>query len=99
MLQTVMKGTSEHVLVEGAGRAMKVRFASWSTSPVCSSRVARARAIENLLAMREVAASASSFTGTDLTGRVLSQLQTIAMAAVLLTMTLVLWWWAEAAAN
>lgn len=28
--------------------------------------------------------------------RVLSQVQTIAMAAVLLTMTLALWWWAEA---
>ena len=30
-------------------------------------------------------------------GRVLSQVQTIAMSAVLLTMALVLWWWAEAA--
>ena len=29
-------------------------------------------------------------------GRVMSQVQTIAMAAVLLTMALVLWWWAEA---
>jgi hypothetical protein len=36
---------------------------------------------------------------TDVTGRVLSQVQTIAMAAVLLTMALVLWWWAEAASD
>lgn len=34
--------------------------------------------------------------GTEFSGRVLSQVQTIAMAAVLLTMALVLWWWAEA---
>lgn len=34
---------------------------------------------------------------TEVTGRVLSQVQTIAMSAVLLTMALVLWWWAEAA--
>jgi anti-sigma factor RsiW len=34
---------------------------------------------------------------TDVTGRVLSQVQTIAMSAALLTMALVLWWWAEAA--
>ncbi|MBY0493689.1 MAG: hypothetical protein K2Y23_05705 [Cyanobacteria bacterium] len=36
---------------------------------------------------------------TDVTGRVLSQVQTIAMSAVLLTMALVLWWWAEAATD
>ncbi len=36
---------------------------------------------------------------SDVTGRVLSQVQTIAMSAVLLTMTLVLWWWAEAATD
>ncbi len=34
--------------------------------------------------------------GSEVGGRVLSQVQTIAMAAVLLTMALVLWWWAEA---
>lgn len=34
--------------------------------------------------------------GSEFGGRVLSQAQTIAMAAVLLTMALVLWWWAEA---
>lgn len=126
---------------------------------LCSSRLARARAIESLLGMREVAAPSSSFTGTvmarvgqerwktervvdlgfnlaiaagilvilaagsglawslglvsvtidldaiwrafgaQVAGRVLSQVQTIAMAAVLLTMTLVLWWWAETAAD
>ena len=31
------------------------------------------------------------------TGRLLSQVQTVAMSAVLLTMALILWWWAEAA--
>ncbi|MEO7134214.1 MAG: hypothetical protein ABI024_08335 [Vicinamibacterales bacterium] len=126
---------------------------------LCSSRLARARAIESLLGMREVAAPSSSFAsavmarvgqehwktervvdlgfnlaiaagtlvilagggglawslglvsvtidreaiwravGADVTGRVLSQMQTIAMAAVLLTMTLVFWWWAETATD
>jgi hypothetical protein len=33
--------------------------------------------------------------GSDVTGRFLSQVQTVAMAAVLLTMALGLWWWAE----
>lgn len=33
--------------------------------------------------------------GAELTGRLMTQLQTIVMAAVILTMTLVLWWWAE----
>ena len=33
------------------------------------------------------------------TGRLLSQVQTVAMSAVLLTMALVLWWWAEAASD
>jgi hypothetical protein len=37
--------------------------------------------------------------GADTTGRVLSQVQTIAMSAVLLTMALALWWWAEAASD
>jgi hypothetical protein len=126
---------------------------------LCSNRLARARSIESLLAMRDVAAPGSSFTGAvmarvgqerwktervvdlgfnlaiaagilvilaaggglawslglvsvaidldaiwqvvgaDVAGRVLSQVQTVAMAAVLLTMTLVLWWWAEMARN
>lgn len=34
--------------------------------------------------------------GSDLGARVMSQVQTLAMAVVLLTMTLGLWWWAEA---
>src|SRR4029453_661532 len=36
---------------------------------------------------------------TGATGRLLSQVQTVAMSAVLLTMALVLWWWAEAASD
>ena len=32
-------------------------------------------------------------------GRVINQLQTVAIAAVVLTMALVLWWWAEAATD
>ena len=36
---------------------------------------------------------------TSVTGRVLSQIQTIMMAGAVLTMTLVLWWWAEAATD
>ena len=39
-------------------------------------------------------AQALATTGT---GRLLSQVQTVAVSAVLLTMALVLWWWAEAA--
>ena len=37
--------------------------------------------------------------GGNFSGRVLSQVQTVAMAAVLLTMTLVVWWWAETATD
>lgn len=33
---------------------------------------------------------------TELGGRLVSQVQTVAMAAVLLTMALALWWWTEA---
>lgn len=36
------------------------------------------------------------FAGREMSGALLSQVQTIAMAAVLLTMALALWWWAEA---
>jgi hypothetical protein len=32
-------------------------------------------------------------------GRVINQLQTVGIAAVVLTMALVLWWWAEAATD
>ena len=123
----------------------------------CGASVERARMIENVLAMREVASPSAAFTAAVMThvgrekwqtervidlgfnlaiaagltvivagaaglawslgfltitidtdtivqllnreaaGRVLSQVQTIAMSAVLLTMALVLWWWAEAA--
>jgi len=123
----------------------------------CGAGVERARAIESLLALREVPSPSASFTATVMTrigreqwqtervidlgfnlamaagvavilagaaglawslgfltitidtdtivqllnreaaGRVLSQVQTIAMSAVLLTMALVLWWWAETA--
>jgi hypothetical protein len=37
-----------------------------------------------------------AFGSTDVTGRFLSQVQTFIMAAVILTMALGLWWWAEA---
>jgi anti-sigma factor RsiW len=40
-----------------------------------------------------------AFAATEVTGRFLSQLQTFMMAAVILTMALVLWWWAETAAD
>jgi hypothetical protein len=126
---------------------------------VCAPRIDRARAIEGLLSMREIAQPPPSFTlavmsrvsqerwkaeraidlgfnlaiaagvlvivagsaglawslgflsvsidlvaiwdaiGTDAAGRVLSQVQTVGMSAVLLTMALVLWWWAEAASD
>lgn len=36
---------------------------------------------------------------TDVTGRVLSQVQTIALAAAMLTSALFVWWWAEAASD
>jgi anti-sigma factor RsiW len=128
-----------------------------ASCPRCTARLERARSIDSLLQLREVAAPPPSFTAavmrqvgrerwqaeraidlgfnlaiaagvaviaaggaglawslgflnitidlaalrqaldTEVTGRVLSQVQTIAMSAVLLTMALVLWWWAEAA--
>ena len=37
--------------------------------------------------------------GADVTGRVLTQVQTVILAAGLLTSALVLWWWAEAASD
>jgi anti-sigma factor RsiW len=35
----------------------------------------------------------------QVTGRLMNQVQTVAISAVLLTMALVLWWWAEAATD
>ena len=124
---------------------------------LCTARIERARSIESLLSVREVAPLPAAFTqavmarviqerwkaeraidlgfnlaiaagilvivtaGAGLawslgmlsvtidldaivraldagaTGRLLSQVQTVAMSAVLLTMALFLWWWAEAA--
>jgi hypothetical protein len=34
-----------------------------------------------------------------MTARLVSQMRTLAMSAVLLTMALALWWWAEAASD
>jgi anti-sigma factor RsiW len=47
----------------------------------------------------DVVAILEVLEGAEVSGRVLSQVQTLAMAAVLLTMALVLWWWAEAASD
>lgn len=126
---------------------------------ICAARIERARSIEGLLSLREMAAPSPGFTtrvmagvvqdrwraeraidlgfnlaiaagilviaaagaglawslgilsvtidldaivralDTGATGRLLSQVQTVAMSAVLLTMALVLWWWAEAASD
>jgi len=130
-----------------------------ATCATCTARIERARSIENLLSLAEVAQPQAAFTqavmarvvqdrwraeraidlgfnlaiaagvlvivaaGAGLawslgllsitidldaivrsldagaTGRLLSQVQTVAMSAVLLTMALVLWWWAEAASE
>ena len=130
-----------------------------ATCARCTARLERARTIESLLALREVAVPSPTFTAavmarvgqerwrtervidlgfnlamaagvmiilaagaglawslgflsitidlealaamldTQVANRVLSQVQTIAMAGVLLTMALVLWWWAETAAE
>jgi hypothetical protein len=40
-----------------------------------------------------------AFATTEVTGRFLSQVQTFMTAAVILTMALVLWWWAETAVD
>ncbi len=130
-----------------------------ATCPICAARIERARSIEGLLSMREIAQPSATFTSsvmarvgqerwkaeraidlgfnlavaagilvivsagagllwslgmlsvtididaivraldTNATGRVLSQVQTVAMSAVLLTMALAFWWWAEAATD
>lgn len=135
------------------------QLAHLASCELCAARLERARAIEQLLSMREVASPSPSFTqhvmaqvgyeqwqaervidfgfnlamavgvfvifagaagvawsfgllsitidvdaialalGSEFTGRLLNQVQTIAMAAVLLTIALALWWWAEAATD
>ena len=47
----------------------------------------------------DLAAIAQALQANEATGRVLSQVQTVAMSAVLLTMALGLWWWAQQAAD
>jgi anti-sigma factor RsiW len=47
----------------------------------------------------DIDAIAEVLGAADVPGRILSQVQTIAMAALLLTMALGLWWWAEAASD
>lgn len=56
--------------------------------PVARGRGPRDRAAAGL-------ARGDRAAGAEFGGRVLSQAQTVAMAAVLLTMALVVWWWAE----
>jgi len=47
----------------------------------------------------DVDAIAEILGAANVSGRILSQVQTIGMTALLLTMALVLWWWAEAASD
>lgn len=144
-------------IADGSIELTAEQAAHVASCPRCSAELERARAIENLLALREAATPSPSFTaavmasvgqerwktervidlgfnlaiaagvlvilagaaglawslglldiavdleaiwnaiGSDVSGRFLSQVQTVGMAAVLLTMALVLWWWAEAA--
>ena len=146
-------------IADGSQAMSAEQAAHVASCAVCAARLERARAIESLLQMREIAAPPASFTvivmqrvgqelwkaeraidlgfnlaiaagllvivagaaglawslgfltvtidlaaiwdfiGAEATGRVLSQVQTLAMSAVLLTMALVLWWWAEAASD
>ena len=146
-------------IADGSHELSAEDAAHTASCTVCAPRLERARSIEGLLSMREVAQPAPGFTqavmarvgqerwraeraidlgfnlaiaagilvivaggaglawslgflsftidldalwqaiDTESTGRVLSQVQTIAMSAVLLTMALVLWWWAEAASD
>ena len=146
-------------IADGSHALTAADAAHVASCTLCGARLERARSIESLLAMREVAAPPASFTATvmarvghekwqtervidfgfnlamaagvavilagaaglawslgflhiavdlsaawraldtDVTGRVLSQVQTIGMSAALLTMALVLWWWAEAATD
>jgi hypothetical protein len=146
-------------IADGAHELSATAAAHLASCRRCAAALERARSIETLLAMREVAAPPPAFTaavmarvgderwktervidlgfnlaiaagvlvivaggtglawslgflnltidldavwsvlGSEVTGRFLSQVQTVGMAAVLLTMALVLWWWAEAAAE
>jgi len=146
-------------IADGTWTPEPEQAAHLSSCAACAARLARARAIEQLLAMREVAAPPASFTaqvmahvgrerwqaeraidlgfnlamaagvlvilagaaglawslglltitidveaivqalGSDFTGRVLTEAQTVVLAAVILTMALGLWWWAEAATD
>ena len=146
-------------IADGSHQLSADDAAHLASCDVCASRIARARAIDAFLAMREMESPSPAFTAdvmaritheqwraerfidlgfnlamaagvliivagaaglawslgflsitidldaivaaldTPVTGRVLSQVQTIVMAAGLLTMALVLWWWAETAAD
>jgi len=153
-LEPLIEGIAEGTLPLSAEDTAHV-----ASCAICSPRIERARSIEGLLAMRDIAPPPAAFTHTvmarvvqerwkaeraiDLgfnlaiaagilviasagagllwslgmlsitidvdaivraldtsgTGRLLSQVQTVAMSAVLLTMALGVWWWAEAATD
>ena len=142
-------------IADGSHTPDTAAAAHLASCAICRSRLEAARAIENVLATREIVSPPASFTatvmarvgqerwkteraidlgfnlaiaagvlliltggaglawslgfltisvdvealwqalGSEVAGRFLSQVQTVAMAAVLLTMALVLWWWAE----
>jgi len=142
-------------IADGSHTPDAAETAHLASCAACRARLDHARAIEQLLAAREVVAPSASFTNkvmarvgqerwkteraidlgfnlaitagvlvilfaaaglawslgfltidvdvdalrqavsSEVTGRFLSQVQTVAMAAVLLTMALGLWWWAE----
>jgi anti-sigma factor RsiW len=146
-------------IADGSIELLPEQSAHLASCDRCAARLERARAIEQLLSLRDVASPSANFTqrvmaevvherwqaervidigfnlamaagvfviiagalglawslglltitidvdaiaqalGEGFTGRVLSQVQTVAMAAVLLTIALALWWWAEAASD
>ena len=153
-LEPVIEAIADGTVTPGPEQA-----AHLASCASCAAQLARARQIEQLLALREVAVPPAAFTAdvmayvgrerwqteraidlgfnlamaagvlvilagavglawslglltitidvdalwqaldADVTGRFLTQVQTVAMAAVILTMALVLWWWAEAASD
>jgi hypothetical protein len=153
-LEPLIEGIADDSLQLSAEDAAHV-----ATCAICTQRIGRARSIESLLSMREIAHPQAAFTqavmarvvqerwkaeraidlgfnlaiaagilvivaagagllwslgmlsvtidvdaivqslDTRATGRFLSQVQTVGMSAALLTMALVLWWWAEAATD